>query len=156
MKADLDAWLRFAIGITLSLTLMGIMASVLFSLIFVQQPMNGMAPIDAKFFELITPIAMVEELRFAIREGGKTVGAGVVSKCPSQDSLIFIMSVPCRTVRSDGGAFSTPSYHVARGLSKPAYRLLSRLFSVVLAWCWLVASKNSSRALWALCWASLA
>ena len=57
MKADLDAWLRFAIGITLSLTLMGIMASVLFSLIFVQQPMNGMAPIDAKFFELITPIA---------------------------------------------------------------------------------------------------
>jgi elongation factor Tu len=30
--------------------------------------------------ELITPIAMEEGLRFAIREGGKTVGAGVVSK----------------------------------------------------------------------------
>jgi len=30
--------------------------------------------------ELITPIAMEEQLRFAIREGGKTVGAGVVSK----------------------------------------------------------------------------
>ncbi|MBN1495225.1 MAG: elongation factor Tu [Spirochaetes bacterium] len=30
--------------------------------------------------ELITPIAMEEELRFAIREGGKTVGAGVVTK----------------------------------------------------------------------------
>ena len=30
--------------------------------------------------ELIQPIAMSEELRFAIREGGRTVGAGVVSK----------------------------------------------------------------------------
>jgi elongation factor Tu len=28
---------------------------------------------------LITPIAMDEGLRFAIREGGRTVGAGVVS-----------------------------------------------------------------------------
>jgi elongation factor Tu len=30
--------------------------------------------------QLITPIAMEEQLRFAIREGGRTVGAGVVSK----------------------------------------------------------------------------
>jgi elongation factor Tu len=30
--------------------------------------------------ELIAPIAMDEGLRFAIREGGKTVGAGVVAK----------------------------------------------------------------------------
>ncbi|MGI8736055.1 MAG: elongation factor Tu, partial [Candidatus Eremiobacter antarcticus] len=30
--------------------------------------------------ELITPIACEEGLRFAIREGGRTVGAGVVTK----------------------------------------------------------------------------
>ncbi|MFN2374488.1 MAG: elongation factor Tu, partial [Cyclonatronaceae bacterium] len=30
--------------------------------------------------DLISPIAMEEGLRFAIREGGRTVGAGVVSK----------------------------------------------------------------------------
>jgi elongation factor Tu len=30
--------------------------------------------------ELIAPIAMDEGLRFAVREGGHTVGAGVVSK----------------------------------------------------------------------------
>jgi elongation factor Tu len=29
---------------------------------------------------LISPIAMDEGLRFAIREGGRTVGAGVVTK----------------------------------------------------------------------------
>jgi elongation factor Tu len=30
--------------------------------------------------ELIQPVAMEEGLRFAIREGGRTVGAGVVAK----------------------------------------------------------------------------
>ena len=30
--------------------------------------------------ELVSPIACEEGLRFAIREGGKTVGAGVVTK----------------------------------------------------------------------------
>jgi elongation factor Tu len=30
--------------------------------------------------ELLTPIAMDEGLRFAVREGGRTVGAGVVTK----------------------------------------------------------------------------
>jgi elongation factor Tu len=30
--------------------------------------------------QLISPIAMEEGLRFAIREGGRTVGAGVVAK----------------------------------------------------------------------------
>ncbi|CAB5499426.1 Translation elongation factor Tu, partial [uncultured Gammaproteobacteria bacterium] len=30
--------------------------------------------------ELLSPIAMEDGLRFAIREGGRTVGAGVVSK----------------------------------------------------------------------------
>jgi elongation factor Tu len=30
--------------------------------------------------ELLSPIAMEDGLRFAIREGGRTVGAGVVAK----------------------------------------------------------------------------
>jgi elongation factor Tu len=30
--------------------------------------------------ELIIPVAMEKELRFAIREGGHTVGAGVISE----------------------------------------------------------------------------
>jgi len=36
--------------------------------------------INAMEVTLIAPIAMSEGLRFAIREGGRTVGAGVVSK----------------------------------------------------------------------------
>ncbi|HUX82590.1 MAG TPA: elongation factor Tu, partial [Halothiobacillus sp.] len=34
----------------------------------------------AMTISLINPIAMEDGLRFAIREGGRTVGAGVVSK----------------------------------------------------------------------------
>jgi len=30
--------------------------------------------------QLIAPVALEEQMRFAIREGGKTVGAGVVTK----------------------------------------------------------------------------
>jgi elongation factor Tu len=30
--------------------------------------------------ELIAPVAMEKELRFAVREGGRTVGAGVVTE----------------------------------------------------------------------------
>ncbi|MDR1952631.1 MAG: elongation factor Tu, partial [Elusimicrobiota bacterium] len=30
--------------------------------------------------ELITPVAMEKQLRFAIREGGRTVGSGVVTE----------------------------------------------------------------------------
>jgi elongation factor Tu len=33
--------------------------------------------------DLISPIAMDEGVRFAIREGGRTVGAGVVTKIVS-------------------------------------------------------------------------
>ena len=36
--------------------------------------------VDGMQIELISPIAMEEGLRFAIREGGRTVGAGVVAK----------------------------------------------------------------------------
>ena len=36
--------------------------------------------VDGMTIELITPIAMEEGLRFAVREGGRTVGAGVVTK----------------------------------------------------------------------------
>ena len=54
---ELNARLKFFIGIVLGLTLFGIVFVVLYSLIFVTQPMNRMSPVDNKFFELIIPIA---------------------------------------------------------------------------------------------------
>jgi hypothetical protein len=54
---ELMARLKFFIGVCLSLTLVGIVFVVLYSIIFVTQPLNAISPIDSKFFELIIPIA---------------------------------------------------------------------------------------------------
>ncbi len=54
---QLMARLKFFIGVCLALTLTGIVFVVLYSIIFVTQPLNAMSPIDQKFFELIVPIA---------------------------------------------------------------------------------------------------
>jgi hypothetical protein len=54
---QLMARLKFFIGVCLALTLTGIVFVVLYSIIFVTQPLNAISPIDQKFFELIIPIA---------------------------------------------------------------------------------------------------
>jgi H+/Cl- antiporter ClcA len=56
-EEQLMARLKFFICVCLSLTLTGIVFFVLYSLIFVTQPLNAISPIDQKFFELIVPIA---------------------------------------------------------------------------------------------------
>lgn len=54
---QLMARLKFFVGVCLALTLTGIVFVVLYSIIFVTQPLDAMSPIDQKFFELIVPIA---------------------------------------------------------------------------------------------------
>lgn len=54
---ELMTRLKVFIGGILAMTLFGIVFVVLYSLIFVTQPMNGMSPVDNKFFELIIPLA---------------------------------------------------------------------------------------------------
>lgn len=56
-EEQLMARLKFFVGICLALTLTGIVFVVLYSIIFVTQPLDAMSPIDQKFFELIVPIA---------------------------------------------------------------------------------------------------
>ena len=49
--------------------------------------------------ELITPIACEEGLRFAIREGGRTVGAGVVTRSRSHHDSVKAREM-AQTIRS--------------------------------------------------------
>ena len=56
-EEELMVRLKVFIGVCLALTLIGIVFVVLYSIIFVTQPLNAMSPIDGKFFELIIPIA---------------------------------------------------------------------------------------------------
>ena len=54
---ELMVRLKFFIGCCLALTLIGIVFTVLYSIMFVTQPLNAISPIDQKFFELIIPVA---------------------------------------------------------------------------------------------------
>jgi len=56
-EEELMARLKFFVGILLGLTLFGIVFVVLYSVIFVVQPLGAISPVDQKFFELIIPIA---------------------------------------------------------------------------------------------------
>ena len=49
--------LRFIIGVCLVLMLTGTVFTVLYSLVFVQQPMTQSSPNDERLFSLISPIA---------------------------------------------------------------------------------------------------
>jgi hypothetical protein len=55
-EEQLNPRLRFVIGVVLAAVLAGTMGSVLYSLIYVTQPMEQ-SPNDKAFFDLITPIA---------------------------------------------------------------------------------------------------
>ena len=54
---ELMVRLKFFIGVCLTLTLMGIIFTILYSVIFVSQPLKSISPIDTKFFEVIIPVA---------------------------------------------------------------------------------------------------
>lgn len=54
---ELFARLKVFVGACLAITLMGIVFVVLYSIIFVVQPLDAISPVDSKFFELIIPIA---------------------------------------------------------------------------------------------------
>jgi len=56
-ESELMIRMKVFIGCSLAITLTGIVFVVLYSLIFVTQPIGQQAPNDAEFFKLITPVA---------------------------------------------------------------------------------------------------
>ena len=80
-KSDIDAWLRFIVGVTLALLLAVIVGVVLYSLVFVTQPLDAIAPADSEFFKLITPLATF----IAGALGGVMASGGSKSKCKEKD-----------------------------------------------------------------------
>lgn len=54
---QMDATLRFIIGIVFSFTVLGMVMMSLYSIIFVTQPMSGIAPADKQFFFLLSDMS---------------------------------------------------------------------------------------------------
>ena len=116
-EEQLMARLKFFIGICLSLTLFGIVFVVLYSLIFVTQPLNAISPIDQKFFELIIPIAtfLTGTLSGIMLAGGdKDAQKQALSAANAGWSATPKPTTPAPSAPSSGGfgataSFSTPS-----------------------------------------------
>lgn len=145
-EEQLMARLKFFIGICLALTLTGIVFVVLYSIIFVTQPLNAISPIDQKFFELIIPIAtfLTGTLSGIMLAGNdkdarmKALDAAnkapTVSPAPSSPSpagggfsasasfggASMSLSKPAATVPTFGAATETPAFGAA-----PAAPLMS-------------------------------
>ena len=56
-EEQLNAWLKFAIGICFCLILMMMASLSMYSVVFVTQPMSGMAPADKQFFLLLSDMS---------------------------------------------------------------------------------------------------
>jgi hypothetical protein len=108
-EEQLMARLKFFIGICLSLTLFGIVFVVLYSLIFVTQPLNAISPIDQKFFELIIPIAtfLTGTLSGIMLAGGdkdlRAKALDAANKAPT------VSPAPTTPAPSTGSSFDPPS-----------------------------------------------
>jgi hypothetical protein len=57
VEENLNAWLKFAIGICFCLILMMMASLSMYSVVFVTQPMSGMAPADKQFFLLLSDMS---------------------------------------------------------------------------------------------------
>jgi hypothetical protein len=114
-EEQLMARLKFFIGICLSLTLFGIVFVVLYSLIFVTQPLNAISPIDQKFFELIIPIAtfLTGTLSGIMLAGGdkelRAKALEAANKAPTVSPAPTASSVPSGGGFGANVGFSTPS-----------------------------------------------
>jgi elongation factor Tu len=59
--------------------------------------------------ELITPVALEEQMRFAIREGGKTVGAGVVTKINEYRGIAQLVEQLIPNQQAGSSSLSAPA-----------------------------------------------
>ena len=57
VEENLNAWLKFVIGICFCLILMMMASLSMYSVVFVTQPMSGMAPADKQFFLLLSDMS---------------------------------------------------------------------------------------------------
>jgi hypothetical protein len=103
--------LKFFIGICLALTLTGIVFVVLYSIIFVTQPLNAISPIDSKFFELIIPIAtFLTGTLSGIMLAGNNKEAQAEALKAANSGWDRTPSTPTPNTPSDSGGFSVGGF----------------------------------------------
>lgn len=112
-EEELHSRLKFFIGILLGLTLFGIVFVVLYSVIFVIQPLGAISPVDQKFFELIIPIAtfLTGTLSGIMLAGGdKDLRSKALQEATKEVKVSEMPTFHMQTQQSP--AHSTVHYHV--------------------------------------------
>jgi hypothetical protein len=110
--------LKVFIGGILGLTLFGIVFVVLYSLIFVTQPLNAISPIDTKFFELIIPIAtFLTGTLSGIMLAGNSKEAQAEALKAANSGWDRTPSSPTPNSPSDDSGFSVGGFTVPTSLS---------------------------------------
>lgn len=141
-EEQLMARLKFFIGVCLALTLTGIVFVVLYSLIFVTQPLNAISPIDQKFFELIVPIATFltgtlsgimlagnskedKEAMLAAQKNAQTAADSAKTPPPKVESTFstggFSMPVPGNNMSSNFGPSASTGFATASFAPQPSW-----------------------------------
>lgn len=84
---QLDAILRFVIGIVFSLTVFCMVVMSLYSLIWVTQPMNAIAPADKNFFYLLSDMSkyILGSLATLLAIKGKDVLSNKLADHPEEE-----------------------------------------------------------------------
>ncbi len=85
---QLDSLLRFFIGLVFALTVMGMVFFSLYSLVFVTQPMSGIAPADKQFFFLLSDMSkyILGSLGTLLAIKGKDAIKDMMSKPPEPET----------------------------------------------------------------------
>jgi hypothetical protein len=117
-EEQLMARLKFFIGVCLALTLTGIVFVVLYSLIFVTQPLNAISPIDQKFFELIVPIAtfLTGTLSGIMLAGGSKVDQKAMLDAQKQATETFEKTMKVAKVQAEAPKIE-PSFGAPVGVA---------------------------------------
>ena len=122
-EEQLMARLKFFIGICLSLTLFGIVFVVLYSLIFVTQPLNAISPIDQKFFELIVPIAtfLTGTLSGIMLAGGDKDAQKMALQAATRPTTVSPAPTTPSTPSFGGSSFGATSFGGVTQMSPTAF-----------------------------------
>ena len=99
-----DEKLRFIVGVVLAVTLVLIVVTVLYSLVFVSQPLGVQAPNDAEFFKLINPIAtfIVGALAGLMANGGPKKDEEATKPTPALEDAAEVAPLPLEEEEEHG------------------------------------------------------
>lgn len=127
-EEQLNAYLKFAIGLTFCMILVLMASLSMYSVVFVTQPMSGMAPADKQFFLLLSDMSkyILGALATLIAVKGKDalpqfVPPNLSKPEPETPKPAPVVTTTTTIVRSEGEAAATTTGFAGKKAPPPAH-----------------------------------